>query len=476
MSLSVSTAADSNDAATSGHPAGEIHELPVPLKLGWATGAFGIALLMNGIAGLILLFAISILQVDPWLAGVVIFAAKLFDVVTDPLVGVWSDKHQSPRGRRRPFLFWGSLLCAASFALIFTAPMLSSQYFTAGYLFGMLCLYAFAYTLFNIPYMSMPAEMTDSYHERSSIHAYRIVFVSLGGFIAGAGIKWALERLGKTEAASYATVGLVCAGLILVTTMIAYLSTASARHVEPRAGTGKSNAAQMVEEFNAVRGNRNFIRLIGVKFAQLMGVQTTLAAFAYFVVQYMERDFDIFVLFGIVSTTSTIIAAPLMVRFSKRYGKKAAYYLAASFNIAYSLSWTFASEGEPTWAIALRAAVIGVALTGNVVMAMSMLTDIINDDAARTGVRREGAFTALYSFVEKLTGAIGPLIVGMALTWAGFNNKLPFDVPQGGNVDTALLLSVSWLPAFFGLIAIWLLSGYKLDETTLAKPSPSAAQ
>lgn len=69
--------------------------------------------------------------------------------------------------------------------------------------------------------------------------------------------------------------------------------------------------------------------------------------------------------------------------------------------------------------------------------------------------------------MEKLTGAVGPLIVGFALSFAGFNNKLPFDVPQGGNVDTALLFSVSWLPALFGLVAIWILSGYNLTEQEL---------
>jgi GPH family glycoside/pentoside/hexuronide:cation symporter len=445
-------------------PGSSDESLPVSLKLGWGTGAFGISLLMNGISGLILLFAASILQIDPWLAGTVIFLAKIFDVITDPVVGFWSDRHKSSIGRRRPFMVWGSAVSAASFAIIFTTPMLDNQYLTAAYLFVALCIYAFGFTLYNIPYMSMPAEMTDNYHERSSIHAYRIVFVSLGGLVSGAGVKWLLERIGKTDPESYAIVGIGCAVLILLSTMIAYFATARARYTAAGPSSPKSNAAQAVEEFNAVKSNGNFMRLIGVKFAQLMGVQTTLAAFAYFVVQYMQRDFDIFVLFGLVSTATTVTFAPILVRLSRRIGKKYTYYLAAGLNITYSLSWSLASDGEPLWAIALRAFIVGIALTGNVVMAMSMLTDIINADANRTGVRREGAYTAVYSFVEKLTGAIGPLIVGFALSIAGFNNKLRFDIPQGSNVDIALLMSVSWLPAVFGLIAIWILSGYKLDE------------
>ncbi len=437
--------------------------LPTSLKLGWGSGAFGIALLMNGISGLILLFAASILQIEPWLAGSVIFLAKLIDVVTDPIVGVWSDRFESPRGRRRPFMLWGALTGAVSFALIFTAPSFENQYLTALYLFVVLSFYAIAYTIYNIPYISMPAEMTDNYHERSSIHAYRMVFVSLGSLVASAGVKASLEWLGKTQAQSYALVGVVCAGLILVSLLTAYFTTAKARFTQGTKSS-KSNVAQMVEEFDAVRSNSHFLRLLGVKLAQLLGVQTTLAAFAFFFVQTLQRDFNVLAVFGLISTAASIISAPLLVRFSKRFGKRNTYYVAASANILYALSWSLAGPDEPVWALWVRGAIVGLAFTGNVVMAMSMLTDIINVDASRTGVRREGAFTALYSFVEKLTAAVGPLLVGFSLSIAGFDNKLPFDVPQGGNVDFALLVSVSWLPALFGLVAVWLLSGYRLNE------------
>jgi len=464
------TATIAPDPAAAPASAQPVDRLPFNLKLGWATGAFGVALLMNGISGLILLFAASILGIDPWLAGAVIFVSKLFDVVTDPVVGVWSDRYKGKVGRRRPFLLWGAVLSALSFAAVFTTPSFESQYLTAAYLFFALCLYAFAYTLYNIPYMSMPAEMTDSYHERSSIHSFRMVFIALGSMVGTAGFKFVLERLGKTDPQSYATVGIGCAVLILLSMMIAYYTTAKARFTEAGAPSKEGNFKQITTEFSAVTGNSNFLKLISVKFAQLMGVQTMGAGIAYFFVQYLQRDFDVLALFGLTVTASVIVFSPVLVKFSKRYGKKAAYYVAAGINVAYGLSWSLAGPEEPVWAILLRAALVGIAFGGNVVMAMSMLTDIINEDANRTGVRREGAFTALYSFVEKLTGAIGPLIVGVALTYAGFNKDLPFDVPQGGNVDTALLLAVSWLPAFFNLVAVILLKGYNLTEEDVSAP------
>lgn len=445
--------------------------LPVSLKLGWSVGAFGVAVLFNGITVLIFFYLVAILKLEPALAGSIVFISKIFDLLINPIIGLWSDRITSLRGRRRPFLFWGSFLCAGSYAMIFTTPVFASQWMTAGYVLLALCLYAISYALFNIPYLAMPAEMTDDYHERSSIHAYRIVFVSLGSFIAAAIAPAAIERLGKADASSYATVALVCAALIFVTMMGSYLATARARFT-----TAQPERIRLSADFSAIVGNKFFLRLIGVKFAQLLGLQATQAAMLFFIIQSLQLKLDVFVLFGIVSTVTSIIAAPLMVRFSKRFGKRNTYYLAAGCNIIYSLSWSLAGPGEPDWALSIRAFIVGIAAVGNVVMAMSMLTDIINVDVRRTGVRREGTYTAMYSFVEKVTAAIGPLVIGFALSLADFNTKLPPDVPQGGNVGTALLFAVSWFPAFFGFVAVWLLSGYKLNEEDIAEVTDQSKQ
>ncbi len=463
MNASVATPPPGAGAATIG-------KLPVSLKLGWGTGAFGVAMLMNGISVLIFFYLVGILKIEPALAGGIVFVSKLFDVVTDPVVGLWSDRHNSPRGRRRPFLLWGGFVSAASFALIFATPVFENQWLTAAYVFVALCIYTFGYTLFNVPYMAMPAEMTDDYHERSSIHAYRIVFVSSGSFLAAAIAPAIIEQLGRTEWSSYALVGAVCAVVIFVTMMAAYASTARARFTE-RA----SSMSHLMEEFHAVRRNKHFLRLIGVKFAQLSGVQLTQAGFLFFIVQTLELGFDVLVVYGVVLTITTVIAAPLLVRFSKRYGKREAYYVAAAFYIVGVLSWALAGEGEPIWAIAVRGVLIGIAATGNVVLAMSMLTDIIEYDSRRTGVRREGAYTALYSFVEKFTAALGPLLVGFALQLADFDTSLAPDVPQGDNVDTALYITVAVLPAIMGVVGLWLLTGYRLTQEELEAAAPDGA-
>ena len=104
-----------------------------------------------------------------------------------------------------------------------------------------------------------------------------------------------------------------------------------------------------------------------------------------------------------------------------------------------------------------RGGLIAVALAGNAIMAMSMLTDIINHAAKSTGVRREGIFTAFYSFVEKFAFAFGPLIVGVALSIAGFDENIPAEEMRTPTVRQALLLGVSYVPAVVASTSIILL-------------------
>jgi GPH family glycoside/pentoside/hexuronide:cation symporter len=97
---------------------------------------------------------------------------------------------------------------------------------------------------------------------------------------------------------------------------------------------------------------------------------------------------------------------------------------------------------------------------------MSMLTDAMEVDFYRTGLRREGMYSALYSFVEKLATSVGPMILGGALAYAGFDPKAPPTVVDEG-VRQAVLLGIAYVPAAMSLLAVLILSFYKLDERAL---------
>jgi GPH family glycoside/pentoside/hexuronide:cation symporter len=111
--------------------------------------------------------------------------------------------------------------------------------------------------------------------------------------------------------------------------------------------------------------------------------------------------------------------------------------------------------------------VTGVAFSANVMFATSMLNDAMEMDALRTGLRREGMYSALYSFVDKFGGAVGPAIVGAALSLAGFDKTASVTAANLAHVRQATLLGVAYIPTGCAVIALTLLSFYRLDQRAL---------
>jgi len=436
--------------------------VPRRIQYSWGAGALGVAILMNSIGALILFYMVSVLRIGPALAGSMIFASKLLGIVTDPLVGAFSDRLRTSGSRRRPFLLCGAIVCAASYVMIFTTPQFAAEAARAGYVFAALLVYTCGYALFNVPFMSMPAEMTDDYHERSTIHGVRMMYVAVAGLAVGSLFPLVLEALGRTSRSAYAAIGLAGGAIILATMLVAWAGTRHARFTR-----AMPERPRILAEMGLVFGNRHFLRLLGVKATQLVGVASSQAASMFFLLNVLQRDLTILAPTAIVATLVQLAAAPLLVKLSRRIGKSQTYIVGGTVYLFAVASWIFASPSEPAAIYVLRMALISIGACANIIMAMSMLTDIISFDAARTGVRREGIYTAFYSFVEKLTFAAGPLVVGVALSAAGFDKDLPPEVMRTPEIRQALLLGVCYLPGLLGVAAIALLAGYKLRKEDL---------
>lgn len=432
------------------------------IKLSWGSGALGVAILMNTVAFFALFYMVGVLKIEPALAGTLIFVTKLFDVVTDPLVGNWSDRLKRPGSRRRPFMLVGAIISPLSFLMIFTTPMFEAQVFTATYIFVAMLIYTLGYTVFNVPYISMPAEMTDDYHERSRIHGVRMIFVSFAGIAAGAVVPAILDHLGRSNWDAYAVVGTGGAVIIFLSMMTAWYGTRNARYTYT-----ESTTPNLWAECKFVFRDRVYIRLLGVKASQLLGAAAMQSATAFFFVYVLSRDFDLLAQYGLVMGIASVIASPLIVRISSVLGKAPTYVMAALCAVATTASWIFAGPDDPTWMVLARAVGFAFAVSGNVIMAMSMLTDIVNYSAQQSGVRREGVYTAFYSFVEKFTFAFGPLIVGVAMSLAGFDKSLPEEELRTPEIRQALLLAMTYIPVAMNLFCIYLLRGYRLSQEDL---------
>jgi GPH family glycoside/pentoside/hexuronide:cation symporter len=434
--------------------------LPSRVIATWATGAFGVSVLMNGISALSLFYFTVVLKIEPALAGLLIFAARIYDAVTDPLSGWLSDRSKSKLGRRRPFLLAGAFVSAVSFAAVFNSPFEGSGTPTLLYVLATLLLYTTGYSLFNVPYMAMPAEMTRSYHERSVIHGYRVASAAIGGLAVQMMAGLLLEGLGK-GALAHSVLGYTGGALIFVTMLVTFFGTAGLR-VEAVPAT----RLPFREQLRGFLANRPFQQVIAVKLVQLVGISSSSGGLLFFLANVIDRPLSLLPLIGLATTVGVLTSTPALLWLSRRIGKRGGYAVSAATTGIAALSWALAQPGEPTWALLLRGYLLGIAFAGNVMFAMSMLADTMELDQHKTGLRREGTYSALYSFVEKIASSLGPLALGGALSLAGFDPSSP-PAAATPEVRQAVLLGIAYVPAAMAVLAVLILSSYRLDEAAL---------
>ena len=436
-----------------------------PIHIGWSVGTFGVALLLNTFNVAALFFLVTVLQIDPLIAGALITGSKLYDAFTDPLMGTLSDRTRSRWGRRRPYLFVGGILCGLSFALFFAVPPMSDTsvlYFAVG---TALVLLSTAYTIFNVPYLAMPAEMIEDYHERSTMMSYRVFLISIGTFIGvsvtPAMLAWLQEKLGFSPAEAYRAMG-IGIGLPMAAAMVAsFFGTRGARFTEAVA-----SRLTAMEKFRLITSNKTFLLFLGIKLTGLFSLASVLATGFFFVVYILERSLSVFAFYGTAQLLGQVVGIPLWLTASKRKGKTWILVLSSSLTLVLALSWLLAGPEEPLWIYVLRGLLIGLASGGTLLGTQAIFPDIMEHDYRRTGLRREGVFAGTISFIEKTAGALSGVVIGSILSFMQFDKSLP----PGEQPESALwgiMICVAIVPAVMASIKLVMLHFFDLTEASL---------
>lgn len=433
--------------------------VPTGVRLGYGLGAFCTAT-FGAVPGLLLLYYMTnFMAVPAWLAGLVVAAPKVWDLLINPLVGRWSDRTVSRLGPRRPWLLAGACTLPIAFFLVFAGPPLTGVP-AALYVMVTFLAAATAYALFEVPYKTMPAEMTDDYHERTALLQWRMVFVGVATAISGVAAPAIVNSQGEGGTLdSYRLMALMVAAVLLTSMLGAFFGTARA----PMTGAGQADLGGWRAQFRAARGNRAFVWLLVLSCTQQLAIAMMLAAAPYFAAYTL----------GDPKATTTVFAAlvgpmvltmPLWVRLSRRFDKRGAMLLAA---LMFGCS-TAAALATPvlgnTFAY-LMILLVGTGISGVTLLQFSMLADVIAADAGTSGKRRAGVFTGLWTAIESGVSSFGALIFGTILTIGGFISSEPErPVTQPDSAVTAVLIGQTAVPALIILLSVPMVLRYRLTD------------
>ena len=437
-------------------------DVPLKTMVGWGIGSLAVAVLYNTTNMLLLRYLVDYVGIAAALASTLIAFSKIYDTVTDPLMGVITDRTKSSLGRRRPWLFVGAFLCALALPLLFITPQLSGPVLIVWVVFG-LFFYATAYTVFSVPYMAMPAEMTDDPHMRSVIFSWRVKAIAVGQVVAGGGAPALIVYFGGAQA-GHAGMSLVLAAIILVSALLCFRYTQGARALP----MVTSDKPQLREQLRTLFADRNLVWLLNAKMVHLVAVAFGASSFAFFTLRVLGLP-DTYLALVITSSTFGILAsAPPLTALSRRIGKQNTYSLSVAIYAAVHIWWYFAGADDGAFLMGLRGFIMGIGGSGMMLMAQSLLADVMADDRTRTGFSREGVYAGLYTTIEKFSYAVGIAIVGVLLGTAGYieGNAAGIDQPQSA-LDV-IRLSVSWIPA--GLAALAAVAMHRVRPSTAITP------
>lgn len=429
-------------------------ELGYRMVFGWGLGSLGLSTILNTLNVLLIAYLTLVVGLEPALAGSLILMAKLYDVITDLPMGWLSDRTRTAWGARRPYLLAAAVVTPVAIVLLFSPPVGDKTL----YVTGALLLYATGYTLFNVPYLSMPAELTTNVHLRTRMVAYRSTFIAAGTFFGIAVAPFLVGTFGG-GAQAYAILGVIMGSIIFAAFVGCFFMTAT-----PPVANPNRTFAPVREQLAVILSNRHFVTLMLIKVTHLLAVAVNAGSLVFFFRFALGFDLQTLGLYGAVTTAVWALAMPIWSRIARIKGKRFGYFVATTGHVLLTLSWLFAEPQEPLPLVLARGAGFGVIAGGMLLMGNAMLQDVMDLDFRVTGKRKNGMFAGMYSLTEKITSGIGAQILGIVLSVTGFDRLA---ATQTESAVTGIYFTVAVIPATFMALSLAIIYRYRLDESLL---------
>ncbi len=408
------------------------------------------------------------LGLPPATVGAILMICRIWDAITNPLMGVISDNTRTRWGRRRPYLVIGAILCAAAYPLVWFAPRHATHFALGSHLLVTTMLLFTFFAIYSVPYMALGLELSPDYHERTRVQVWRTYF-GLVPILTTGWFYWFCQRpiFGST---------LTGARYLGVLVGVAILLTGIAPGLQVRERYYRLSAQREREpwraQLRAAFSNRPFVLIMGIIASLTIGWQTT-DALGFYVLTYHVFGGNTVAagtLMGIsitVTMVSSLLAIPLVRRVETRWGKTRALRLCLWCNLAAAAGkWFLATPAYPyLWLV------IGVLANfcslGFWILVNSMKADVCDHDELASGRRREGTFGAIGNLLQKATGSLTYLLGGLVLQWAGY------DAALGSHQHP---ISILWIRVAFSLgpivfltLCLVLLDRYPLDEAAMTR-------
>lgn len=444
--------------------------VPLGTRTAYGASAFAENLAINSINQLANAVFNITLGVPLLLVGLALSLPRLIDVFLDPLVGNWSDRLRSRWGRRRPFILVGALLCAVIATALWYFPSGRSTTFYFWWLLGGCAAMSVAYSILIVPYGALGLELVSNYHERTKLMGTKSILHKTSGVVN----QWLLKWVRDAGAGDLVAGGRLCAPLVGGAIAILGVITVWKVPERSRATAVPAPKLSLWRSWATAMSRADFRRLVLAQtfiYMSFLVIDTTGFYLNVFYVHGgdMGAGAGMKGWYGTAFQLCGLLTVPLIVKLSRRIGKRNAFLLCTLTIAVGGLTKWFCYVPGAGWWLLLPSALMGPGLVAVMVLVPSMTADICDLDAAESGARREGLYNAVLAWSLKfaLTGSI--LLANVVLHFVGWETAL--QSVQAPETYLAMRLCFAG-----GTVALALVAAYFIFNYTVTPASVAAAQ
>lgn len=356
------------------------------------------------------------------LAGLIVMISRLWDAISDPLMGVISDNTRTKWGRRRPYIFIGGILVIIAFALLFM-PLYGVQSvglkFTI-YLFAYL-FYSTVSTVINVPYSSMSAEISTDYDEKTKVNTIRLVFSMASSGISAAVPILLIESLqdGKMRVNTFSTIMILVFGIFYCLPLVL-----AAIKCKERIELPKEKSVFSIKTFLRPLQVKAFLYLLIMylcAYTCMDIVASNVIFFAEYGINFSQSSFFIL---AIIMVSYALMVPVLSSLLNKGWAKPFLFRVGIPLYVLGIIILTMYPIGFAEWPIYLICVMIGVGMSGCQMMPWIIFPDVVDVGELKFNERTTGSYSGIMTFIRKSTSAIAIAITSWGLSISGFKEPV----------------------------------------------------
>lgn len=423
-------------------------------KIGYGLGDTASHFVWDMVGFWILIFYTDTFGISAAAAGTIMLIARVWDMISDPIMGIIADRTKTRWGKFRPYILWMALPYSILAILTFSTPDLGNtgKIIYAGVTYLLLMT---VFTAINLPYSSLGAVMTSNSNERAGLNSYRFIFAFIGQFIVtGTALSLALYFGNGDNAKGYQYTLILFAIVSFILFMITFITTKE--RVEPP----KEQKTDLKKDFKNLFSNKPWVILFFVGIISFVMFAMQNLSIAYYFKYYIADETGV-QLFNVIGTIALIAGIPFSKPLAKKFGNKNVF-LASSLISGMFFILLYIPSSEDISLIYIFNILAKLTYAPAVPLLWTMLADTADYSEWKNGRRATGLVFSAATFAQKAGWGIGGALAGWILALYDF---VP-NIEQSTTSLTGIKLMISVFPGLLYMSCAILLYFYSIDRNT----------